>query len=346
VRASINQCANKALQDFRKLSGKNILKDFDGAALLNERALLMHLEKPTQVSANGSCYLLKTNDAQWIALNLSRDSDWELLPALFQRPEKISDIEQVRTQVNNSDAAALLTQGRMLGLAITIAAKKNERSEENKKWFDVICRGEKKLSRSESPLVVDLSSLWAGPLCSHLLQESGARVIKIESTQRPDGAGLNTQPGGRTFYERLNQHKEIITLDFRNPSDLQKLKQYIQQADIVIEGSRPRALLQLGIDAEAIVKQQARLIWISITGYGRREPQGNWIAFGDDAAISAGLFDTIDEKPVFIGDAIADPLTGLHAALAALQFHQQGQSVLLDINLHDVAEYCAKKSVL
>lgn len=346
MRASINQCANKALQDFRKLSGKNILKDFDGAALLNERALLMHLEKPTQVSANGSCYLLKTNDAQWIALNLSRDSDWELLPALFQRPEKISDIEQVRTQVNNSDAAALLTQGRMLGLAITIAAKKNERSEENKKWFDVICRGEKKLSRSESPLVVDLSSLWAGPLCSHLLQESGARVIKIESTQRPDGAGLNTQPGGRTFYERLNQHKEIITLDFRNPSDLQKLKQYIQQADIVIEGSRPRALLQLGIDAEAIVKQQARLIWISITGYGRREPQGNWIAFGDDAAISAGLFDTIDEKPVFIGDAIADPLTGLHAALAALQFHQQGQSVLLDINLHDVAEYCAKKSVL
>jgi len=342
VRASINQCANSALQNIRKLSGKNILKDFDGAALLNERALLMHLEKPSQVSANGSCYLLKTKDAKWIALNLSRNSDWELLPALFQCSEKISDIEQIKARVKNASAETLVTQGRILGLAIAIAEKKNETPEEDKNWFDVIFRGGKNLSRSESPLVVDLSSLWAGPLCSRLLQGSGARVIKIESAQRPDGAGLNTQPGGRAFYERLNHNKEIITLDFKNQADLEKLKQYIQQADIVIEGSRPRALLQLGIDAEAIVKQRAGLIWISITGYGRREPQGNWIAFGDDAAISAGLLDTIDGKPVFIGDAIADPLTGIHAALAALQFYQQRQSVLLDINLHQVAKHCVE----
>ncbi len=81
---SINNCANKALQDFRKISGKNILENDDGASLLNERAQLMGFKEPSQISANGSCYLLKTKDHQWIALNLSRDSDWALLPALFQ----------------------------------------------------------------------------------------------------------------------------------------------------------------------------------------------------------------------------------------------------------------------
>ncbi len=221
-----------------------------------------------------------------------------------------------------------------------MATMQSESSAKNKNWFEVVCRGKEKQSHNKLPLVVDLSSLWAGPLCSHLLQLTGARVIKIESTQRPDGAGLNTQQGAREFYERLNENKEIITLDFKNQSDLLKLKHYIQQADILIEGSRPRALQQLGIDAEDYIKKQPGLVWVSITGYGRREPQANWVAFGDDAAISAGLFQVVDNKPVFIGDAIADPLTGLHAALAALQFYQEKQSVLLDINLHAVANYC------
>ena len=342
MHASINHYADAVLQNIREHSGKNILKDFDGAAVLNERAQFMHLAKPTQTSANGSCHLLETQDARWIALNLARASDRELLPALFQSPQSITDMEQIRAQVKNSHASSLVMQGRMLGLAIAEAVMINEPVAEKKNGVDIICRGETVSARREPPLVIDLSSLWAGPLCGRLLQQSGARVIKIESVQRPDGAGLNSQPGGRAFYERLNDGKEIMSLDFKNPNDLAKLKLHIEQADIVIESSRPRALQQLGIDAERIVQYAAGKIWVSITGYGRREPQANWIAFGDDAAVSAGLFDRRgDGKPVFIGDAIADPLTGLHAARAALAFYQQGQSVLLDIHLHGVAKFCA-----
>jgi crotonobetainyl-CoA:carnitine CoA-transferase CaiB-like acyl-CoA transferase len=69
---------------------------------------------------------------------------------------------------------------------------------------------------------------------------------------------------------------------------------------------------------------------------------GNWVAFGDDASVAAGLaLATVQDgnPPVFCGDAIADPLTGLHAALAALAFHRGGQSSLLDLSLKNVTAH-------
>jgi len=334
-------CANHALDALRKQCGKNILPDMAGADLLTLRARLMQFKPATQVSANGSCHLLLTQDRQWIALNLSRSSDWELLPALFRTTAPVNTWLNVATQVEKNPATDLLDQGRALGLAIAAAEKNHISPPEN--YFEIISRGKKckDIRVNNKPIrVLDLSSLWAGPLCSQLLQQAGAQVVKVESKTRPDGAGLNTRSGGKEFYAWLNRNKELITLDFSEANDIQQLKQMIVEADIVIEGSRPRALRQLGIDAEAMVQQQPGLVWVSITGYGRCEPQANWIAFGDDAAISAGLSGVADNKPVFIGDAIADPLTGLHAALAAYENYQCGHSALIDLNLHTVSRYC------
>lgn len=336
----IAACANQTLNDLRVLCEKNICPDLTGADLLIMRTQLMQMKSAKQISANGFCHLLETRDKQWIALNLARSCDWELLPALFECASTTNTWEEVATQVKNLYATHLLEQGRTLGLPIALAEKCFKTP--NKNWFEIIYRGKNNKTNKTQPLVLDLSSLWAGPLCSQLLQQSGARIIKVESKQRPDGARLNTSKGGEEFFAWLNHNKELVELDFSNTGDIEQLKQLIKQADIVIEGSRPRALQQLGIDAGTIVKQQAGLIWISITGYGRHEPQANWVAFGDDAAISAGLFAIVDAQPVFVGDAIADPLTGLHAALAALMFWQKGETVLLDINLHNVARYCAQ----
>ena len=108
----------------------------------------------------------------------------------------------------------------------------------------------------------------------------------------------------------------------------------------MIESSRPRALAQLGIDAEALVGEG--LVWVSITGYGRREPEGNWIAYGDDAAAASGLAAATGDPdaPLFCGDAIADPLTGLHAAVAALAHLRAGEGALLELALRDVTAHC------
>ena len=132
-----------------------------------------------------------------------------------------------------------------------------------------------------APLVIDLSSLWAGPLCAQLLAGCGARVIKVESTARPDGA----RRGPARFYDLLNVGKESVALDFRDPADRKRLHALLAQADIVIESARPRALEQLGIHAAQLLVARPGMVWLGITGYGRRAPMRDWIAYGDDAGV-------------------------------------------------------------
>ena len=161
----------------------------------------------------------------------------------------------------------------------------------------------------EDLLVVDLSSLWAGPLCGDLLAASRRRVVKVESISRPDGA----RRGPASFFDLLNGAKRSVALDFHDPSQRAHLGRLVHSADVVIEASRPRALEQLGIVAADLVASGPRL-WVSITAYGRQGASGPRVGFGDDAAAAGGLVAWSDESPVFCGDAIADPLTGLTAA--------------------------------
>ena len=105
---------------------------------------------------------------------------------------------------------------------------------------------------------------------------------------------------------------------------------------MVVESSRPRALRGLGLLAEEWLRAAPGRVWISITGYGRDDP-GQRVAFGDDAAVAGGLVAyQADRTPVFCADAIADPLTGLYAALAGLSAHARGGGVLVDVAMAGV----------
>jgi crotonobetainyl-CoA:carnitine CoA-transferase CaiB-like acyl-CoA transferase len=184
---------------------------------------------------------------------------------------------------------------------------------------------------------VDLSSLWAGPLAASLLGFAGARVIKVESVRRPDGA----RRGAPAFHDLMNAGKSSIAVDLRSSADRARLCALIATSDIVIESARPRALAQLGIDARAMVASVPGLTWVGITGYGRTGCGANWIAFGDDAAVAAGLATATggDATPVFCADAVADPLTGMHAAVAALASWQSGGGRVIDVALRDVVAH-------
>ena len=144
------------------------------------------------------------------------------------------------------------------------------------------------------------------------------------------------------FFDLLNAGKASVVLDFSQPSGREALRQLLLQADIIIEASRPRALRQLGIRAEEIVRENPAATWLSICGYGRDEPAAQWIAFGDDAAVAGGLSQVLwdcSHRPMFCADAIADPLTGLHAALAAWWSFTHGGGRLLSVALHDVIAF-------
>jgi crotonobetainyl-CoA:carnitine CoA-transferase CaiB-like acyl-CoA transferase len=183
------------------------------------------------------------------------------------------------------------------------------------------------------PLVVDLSSLWAGPLCAHLLGRHGADVVKVESTVRPDGA----RSGPPSFYAALHAGHRSVALDFASTEGRARLRSLLLAADVVIEASRPRALRQLGIDAIEVAACGPR-VWLSITGYGREAAGGLAVAFGDDAAVAGGLVAWApDGQPRFALDAVADPLTGLAAAGAVLDALAAGGRWLVDVALAGVA---------
>lgn len=347
VIAALNTLASNALvtntsMNAPILASLPLLAELDGAALLGERAASYGYTRAGAVSSGGSCRLLQANDG-WLALNLTRESDWDLIPAWIET-ETTHDWSSLAEALRILPIEYLVTRGREIGLAIS---EMNPTLSKVQSWFKrifVLSRNNLpshfNSSRSNSsPIVIDLSSLWAGPLCSQLLQILGARVIKVESTQRPDGARF----GEENFFDLLNANKECVALDLQTEKGREQLRQLMLRADIVIEASRPRALRQMNIVAEDIIAKNPTLTWLSITGYGREEREENWIAYGDDAGVAAGLSQLLMEvagEPMFCGDAIADPLTGMHAALAGWAGYLRGGGELLALSLHDVVKHC------
>ena len=328
-------CADGALRAFRALSETPVLAGIDGASLLTERAAITGYTANGDTSLQGHCRLLASADGH-IAINLARADDWELLPALtgLNRPFDWLSLAPVLADMTT---AQILEQGQLLGLAVVDATTLPTTVHP---WFAIAHRGTPRTGTTgPAPRVVDLSSLWAGPLCSHLWQQAGAEVIKVESSQRPDGG----RRGSPAFFRLLNVGKQQRQLDLRSDSGRRALRALIADADIVIEASRPRALRQMGLVAEDIIDSQPGLTWLSITGYGRDEPAANRVAYGDDAGIAAGLsaiLHNVTGRWLVCGDAIADPLTGLHGALAGWASWRSGGGQLIDLPLSAVVRHC------
>lgn len=315
------------------------------ACTLGERAALSGLNRNGAISPGGACHLLPAADG-WLAVNLPRAEDWRLTAAWLETaPLSEGDWSSLAILLGAQPVSRLCERGVLLGLAVT--PLQSEKSALPSCWFQVMVTGQLRKPASAAqwpgqpaPLVIDLSALWAGPLCTHLLQQLGMRVIKVESRQRPDGA----RNGPSAFYDLLNQGKASVAFDFSDTREIARLRALLRRADIVIESSRPRGLRQLGIDAEALVATTPGLTWLAINGYGRTAEHENRIAYGDDAGVAGGLSALFLEQTgevIFCGDAIADPLTGWHAALAALASHQSGGGRLISVALRDVVAQAA-----
>jgi hypothetical protein len=245
-----------------------------------------------------------------VAINLARPADRELLPALFETDSlDPNSQEAIADRIVHSDAAALVLRGRSMGLAI--ASEREVLPSPITPCVELTRGSSSTVERGKAPRVLDLSSLWAGPLAAHLLWLAGAEVIKVESRSRPDAMR------GDVFYALLNQGKASVVLELKDATDRQALLSLIAAADIVIESARPRALAQIGIDAAQIVSTTPGLVWLSITGHGAAGDASGWVGFGDDCSVAGGLTAALraaSGAAGFVGDAIADPLTGMEAA--------------------------------
>jgi crotonobetainyl-CoA:carnitine CoA-transferase CaiB-like acyl-CoA transferase len=127
----------------------------------------------------------------------------------------------------------------------------------------------------------------------------------------------------------------------RDSSGIAALRELLGEADVVIEASRPRALEALGVAATPVRPDIVPKVWVRITGHGRGAGAMR-VAFGDDAAVAGGRVARDAYGPVFAGDAIADPLTGLMAAIAALACLSAPGAWLVDLAMGDIAAWTCR----
>jgi CoA transferase family III len=299
-------------------------------AALAGRAALLGLTRRGRTSANGTCRLLDASDGH-VALSLPRPDDLDLIPALTSGAVPGDPWDAVARMASRTPVAEFVQRARLLGLAVAAPGERVARHP-----YLTTQEGDKSALWPNAPwTVVDLSSLWAGPLAARLLAEAGAHVVKVEDPGRPDGARRNP-----SFYTWIHDGSESsVHIDFRSCAGRKELAEILRTATVVIEASRPRALEQLGLSPEQRGLQPGQ-VWVSITGHGRSGPGRDWIGFGDDAAIAGGLqCRDSGGQAVFCADAIADPITGLVSALAVLRSLEQGGGQLIDVSLSGVASW-------
>jgi crotonobetainyl-CoA:carnitine CoA-transferase CaiB-like acyl-CoA transferase len=333
----------------------------DPLALLGERAAIAGLRRRGATSCGGATRLVRAADG-WVAVSLVRPSDVELLPAWLgidaatDVADTAADADRAETaagtatwsrvaaEIGRHAAASVAERAWLLGLPVGVLPTEPVTHPTapaplaplpvNATSLGGPAPGPASLAGTT---VVDLSSLWAGPLCGSVLRLAGARVVKVESTRRPDGS----RRGPSEFFHLLNGGKHGVALDLTSAEGWSTLRRLVTRADVVIEGSRPRALEQAGLHAAQLIAAGGPRVWLSITGHGRTGPGRDRIAFGDDAAVSGGLVAADEHGPCFCADAIADPVTGLVAAAAALDALAAGGRWLLDASLSGVASYLA-----
>lgn len=311
--------AQRVADAYETFTGVNV----DAVELLGGRAMLLDTAPRGRVSAGGASCLMPARDG-WCALTLSRQDDVDAIPALLGE-DRVDDVwGEVHRWVADNDAADVTERARLLGLPV---AALTETPPEPPHVYPF---GAGTKTRSPAGLLVaDLSAMWAGPLCGQLLARAGATVVKVESAARPDGA----RNGPRIFFDWINGGKLSYAVDFDEPAHLQAL---LAVADVVIESSRPAALTRRGLGPTDVPPRDGR-VWLRITGHGTDGERANWVAFGDDAAVSGGLVGGGPDDPVFCGDAIADPLTGLDAALAVAESLRSGGGELIEMSMAAVA---------
>src|SRR3979409_348876 len=130
-------------------------------------------------------------------------------------------------------------------------------------------------------LIVDLSRILAGPYCTLLLAELGARVIKVEAPNGGDDArqyGPFTN-GKSTYFVSANRGKESIALDLKTAKDKEIFERLLDKADAIVENFRPGTMERLGYGWETLHKRYPRLIYAAASGFGHTGPYSHYPSY-------------------------------------------------------------------
>jgi crotonobetainyl-CoA:carnitine CoA-transferase CaiB-like acyl-CoA transferase len=192
--------------------------------------------------------------------------------------------------------------------------------------------------------VLELARVLAGPWCGMTLADLGADVIKVEPPAGDDtrGWGPPFRDGLSAYFACCNRNKRSIALDLRLPESRPIIEALIRQSDILIENYRTGSAETLGVDYASAKKLNPKIIYCSISGYGRTGPDADKPGYDFAIQAEAGLMSitgAVDDMPYRTGTAVADIATGQNAAMAILAalIHRMktGEGQACEISLFD-----------
>jgi crotonobetainyl-CoA:carnitine CoA-transferase CaiB-like acyl-CoA transferase len=201
--------------------------------------------------------------------------------------------------------------------------------------------------------VLDLSRVLAGPFCSMLLADMGADVIKLEVPGRGDDSREFPpfMEGESLYYINLNRGKRSITVNLKRPEGVKVFKKLVKKCDVLIENFSPGTMERLGLGYEVLKKENPRLIYAAISGFGQTGPYRSRPGYDIIGQAMGGLLSITgwpDTPPTRSGTAIGDILSSLFCCigvLAALNVRERtGSGQLVDVALVD-SVYAALENI-
>lgn len=203
--------------------------------------------------------------------------------------------------------------------------------------------------------VIDLTRVLAGPFCTLLLADLGARVIKVEQPEKGDdsrayGPFINGKSG---YFVAQNRGKESIALDLKNADDIAILHRLLAKADVLIENFRPGTMERLGLGWETLKTRYPRLIFAATSGFGQTGPYADRPAYDVIAQAMGGIMSLTGHEggpPTRVGSSIGDLGAGLFTALgissALFDRARTGQGMMLDVAMLDCQVALLENSVI
>jgi CoA:oxalate CoA-transferase len=193
-------------------------------------------------------------------------------------------------------------------------------------------------------LVVDLSRILAGPYCTMLMAEMGARVIKVEPPGKGDDAreyGPFVQ-GKSTYFASINRGKQSLMLDLKDAGDRAIFERLLARADVLVENFRPGTMEKLGYGWETLHPQYPRLIYAAASGFGHTGPYSRHPAYDMVVQGLGGIMSITGypgQPPARCGMSIGDIGAGLYTAIAVnaalLHRERSGEATKIDIGMLD-----------
>ena len=194
-------------------------------------------------------------------------------------------------------------------------------------------------------VVLDLSRILSGPVCTMLLADMGAHVIKVEPPPLGDDSRQWGPPfisGISTYFLSVNRNKKSIGLNLKTEEARRVLWKLIESSDVLVENFRPGVLGKLGFGFDAVAKINPRLVYCSISGFGQTGPYRDRPGYDVIAQGESGMMDLTgypDGPPAKLGASLADVVAGLYALngilLALLARHKTGTGQQVDVSLLD-----------